>query len=36
MRFLHYHRLDNLTPATAQAMLGEHTDSSLLTVAPRR
>ena len=35
MRLLHYYRVGTLSPAAAQAMLGEHTDSSLLTVAPR-
>lgn len=35
MRLLHYHKVGTLPPGDAQAMLGEHTDSSLLTVAPR-
>jgi isopenicillin N synthase-like dioxygenase len=35
MRLLHYHKVSTLPPRDAQATLGEHTDSSLLTVAPR-
>jgi hypothetical protein len=35
MRLLHYHKVSALPEKDAQAKLGEHTDSSLVTVAPR-